>query len=99
MGSARQRVVVEGNSRPFLPPHVRLQFDPVRQGWALLSPERIFWPDEVGLDILHRCDGTTSVEAMAAALANDYDAEEGEVAADVMAFLQEWADQLLVRLQ
>jgi pyrroloquinoline quinone biosynthesis protein D len=87
------------DSRPSLPRHVRLQFDHVRQGWALLSPERIFWPDEVGLDILRRCDGTTSVEAMAAALANDYDAEEGEVAADVMAFLQEWADQLLVRLQ
>jgi pyrroloquinoline quinone biosynthesis protein D len=99
MGAARQRVVVGFDSRPSLPRHVRLHFDHVRQGWALLSPERIFWPDETSLEILRRCDGTTSVKAMAAALAVEYDAEEGEVAADVMAFLQEWADQLLVRLQ
>ena len=99
MGATRQRVVVAGDSRPFLPRHVRLQFDPVRQGWALLSPERIFWPDEIGLEILRRCDGATSVRALAAALAAEYDADEKVVAADVLAFLQEWSDRLLVRLR
>lgn len=99
MGAARQRAIAKLDSRPFLPRHVRLQFDPVRQDWALLSPERIFWPDEIGLDILRRCDGATSVQAMAAALAAEYDAPEEEVEADLLAFLQEWADRLLVRLQ
>jgi pyrroloquinoline quinone biosynthesis protein D len=99
MGAVRQRAIAGLDSRPVLPRHVRLQFDPVRQGWALLSPERIFWPDEIGLDILRRCDGEASVEEMIAALAAEYDADEEEVKTDVLAFLQEWADRLLVRLQ
>ncbi|TJV70895.1 MAG: pyrroloquinoline quinone biosynthesis peptide chaperone PqqD, partial [Mesorhizobium sp.] len=31
-------------------------------------------------------------------LAADYDAEQEAVAADVVAFLQEWSDKLLVKL-
>ena len=42
---------------PSLPRHVRIQFDPVRQAFAVLSPERVFWPNEISLDILRRCDG------------------------------------------
>ncbi|MFC6489768.1 pyrroloquinoline quinone biosynthesis peptide chaperone PqqD [Nitratireductor sp. GCM10026969] len=93
-----ERAVVTRRARPVLPRHVRLQFDPVRQAWAVLSPERIFWPNEIGVDILRRCDGQTSVRAIVQALAAEYDAEEEEVEDDVLAFLQEWSDNLLVRL-
>lgn len=98
MSALRQRAIVTHRSRPSLPRHVRLQFDPVRQAWAVLSPERIFWPNEVGLDILKHCDGRTPVRAIVAKLATDYDGEEDEVSADVLDFLQEWSDNLLVRL-
>ncbi|TWG99475.1 pyrroloquinoline quinone biosynthesis protein D [Mesorhizobium sp. J18] len=63
----------------------------------MLSPERIFWPNEIGLEILRRCDGKTSVRAIIAALALEFDAEEEEISEDVIAFLQEWADNLLLR--
>jgi pyrroloquinoline quinone biosynthesis protein D len=96
MDTRRTRTVISQASVPSLASHVRLQFDPVRGAWAVLSPERILWPNEVGLDILRMLDGRRSVEAISTALAGEYDAEADEVAADVAAFLQEWSDRLLV---
>ncbi|TIU32471.1 MAG: pyrroloquinoline quinone biosynthesis peptide chaperone PqqD, partial [Mesorhizobium sp.] len=76
----------------------RMQYDPVRQAFAVLSPEKVFWPNEISLDILRRCDGRSTVGHIIADLAADYDAEQEAVAADVIAFLQEWSDKLLVKL-
>jgi pyrroloquinoline quinone biosynthesis protein D len=98
MTAPRQRAMVSPQSTPSLPRHVRIRFDPVRQAHAVLSPERIFWPDEISLAILQRCDGRTSVEGIVDGLAEEYDAPREEVAADVGAFLQQWSDRLLVRL-
>jgi pyrroloquinoline quinone biosynthesis protein D len=98
MSALRERAVVSPQSQPALPKHVRIQFDPVREAFAVLSPERVFWPNEIGLDILRRCDGRASVREIVAELAGEYDATEDEVAPDVAAFLQEWSDRLLVRL-
>lgn len=97
MMTLRERSIITARSTPSLPNHVRLQFDPVRQAWAVLSPERIFWPNEVSLDILRHCDGQTTVAAIISALAVEYDATEEDVAADVTDFLQEWTDKLLVK--
>ena len=94
----RERALVSLRSIPFLPKHVRIQYDSVRQAFAVLSPERIFWPNDISLDILRRCDGRSTVDHIIAGLAADYDAEEEDVAADVIAFLQEWSDKLLVKL-
>jgi pyrroloquinoline quinone biosynthesis protein D len=93
-----ERALVSDRSVPSLPRHVRIQFDPVRQAFAVLSPEKVFWPNEISLDILRRCDGQANVSRIIADLAAEYDAEEADVAADVTAFLQEWSDQLLVKL-
>ena len=98
MMAARERAIVAPTSVPRLPHHVRIQFDPVRQAHAVLAPEKVFWPNEIGLDILRRCDGRANVEAIIADLAVVYDASQEELAGDVCAFLQEWADKLLVRL-
>jgi pyrroloquinoline quinone biosynthesis protein D len=98
MMALRERSIVSLRSKPSLPKHVRIQFDPVRQAHGVLSPERILWPNEIGLDILRRCDGRSSVSQIIADLAVEYDAPEDEVAGDVIAFLQEWADKLLVKL-
>jgi pyrroloquinoline quinone biosynthesis protein D len=98
MTALRERVLLSPNSVPSLPRHVRIQYDPVRQAFAVLSPEKVFWPNEISLDILRRCDGRSTVGHIIAGLAADYDAEEEDVAADVIAFLQEWSDKLLVKL-
>ncbi|CDX24724.1 Coenzyme PQQ synthesis protein D [Mesorhizobium sp. ORS 3324] len=98
MMALRERAIVSLQSVPSLPKHVRIQYDPVRQAFAVLSPEKVFWPNEISLDILRRCDGRSTVGHIIADLAADYDAEQEAVAADVIAFLQEWSDKLLVKL-
>jgi pyrroloquinoline quinone biosynthesis protein D len=92
----RNRLMIDAGTRPRLPPHVRLQFEPVRQAWTLLSPEKVMWPDETSLDILRRCDGSMSVADIIEALASDYDAEPEVVRDDVLEFLQTWADRRLI---
>lgn len=98
MMALRERAMVSLQSVPSLPKHVRIQYDPVRQAFAVLSPEKVFWPNDISLDILRRCDGRSTVGHIIAGLAADYDAEQEAVAADVVAFLQEWSDKLLVKL-
>jgi pyrroloquinoline quinone biosynthesis protein D len=98
MMALRERSIITPDATPSLPGHVRIQYDPVRQAWAVLSPEKVFWPNEVSLDILRHCDGQTTVAAIISALALEYDASEEDVAADVTAFLQEWTDKLLVKI-
>lgn len=98
MTALRERAIVSLRSAPSLPKHVRIQYDPVRQAFAVLSPEKVFWPNEISLDILRRCDGRSTVERIIADLAADYDADQEDVAPDVIAFLQEWSDKLLVKL-
>ncbi|MER8394258.1 pyrroloquinoline quinone biosynthesis peptide chaperone PqqD [Mesorhizobium sp. M0833] len=98
MMALRERAMVSPLSVPSLPKHVRIQYDPGRQAFAVLSPEKVFWPNDISLDILRRCDGRSTVGHIIAGLAADYDAEQEAVAADVIAFLQEWSDKLLVKL-
>ncbi len=98
MSALRERAVLSLRSVPSLPKHVRIQYDPVRQAYAVLSPEKVFWPNDISLDILRRCDGCSDVGHIIAELAAEYGAEEDEIASDVTAFLQEWADKMLVRL-
>lgn len=92
----RQRTVITADSRPDLPPFVRLQFEPVRGAWALLSPEKVMWPDDISHDILKKCDGTSTVTEIISSLASEYDAPEDVVRDDVCGFLQTWADRRLV---
>jgi len=98
IAAVRSRAIVSMQSRPALRRHVRLQYDGVREAWALLSPEKIFWPNEVSLDILHLCDGRHNVAQMIALLADQYTAEQEDIAPDISAFLQEWSDKFLVSL-
>jgi pyrroloquinoline quinone biosynthesis protein D len=91
-------MMVSAGSKPSLPKHVRIQFDPLRQAYAVLAPEKVFWPNEISLDILRRCDGSATVDEIVIGLASEYDAPDEDVKADVTAFLQEWSDKLLVRL-
>ncbi|AXS42253.1 pyrroloquinoline quinone biosynthesis peptide chaperone PqqD [Breoghania sp. L-A4] len=99
MHAPRVRTVITPESRPRLGAHVRLQYDDLRGRWAVLAPEKVLWPDDISTDILKRCDGTASLYEIIAALIRDYNAPEDEIGPDVMAFLQQWSDQLLVRCE
>ena len=96
-GEVRERRLVSEETRPFMPRHVRLHFDPVRQRDVVLSPEKVFWPDEISIEILKLCDGSRTVGAIADKLAAEYNAPRDVILADVMEFVQEWSDNLLLK--
>ena len=95
--AARARTIVGDDSIPYLPRHVRLRFSEIRGAWAVLSPERVFWPDETSLEILRCCNGRDSAGRISQILARQYDAPLGQVKPDVLEFLQQWTDTLLIR--
>ena len=76
---------------PRFPRHVRFQFDAVRDRWVVLAPERMFVPDELGVEILKLVDGVRAVAAIAAELAARYQAPEDIVLADVALMLADLA--------
>ena len=77
---------------------MRLHFDKLRDAWALLSPEKVLWPDETSLAILSLCDGRSTVAAISERLAVEYEADAAEVSADVLAFVQDWSDRMVLKL-
>ncbi len=95
-GAPARRTPINNASRPRLPRHARLRFDPTRQAWVLLAPERVLVPDETAVEILQLCDGTRRVDDIVDLLAGKYAAERATIATDVVALLQELADKGLV---
>ena len=91
-----ERLTVTSDCRPVLPPHVHLRFDGLRGKAIVLAPEKVLWPDEISTEILKRCDGDTRVKTIAADFARDYAAPKAEIEADILAFLQDWCDRLLI---
>lgn len=85
-----------GGSRPRLARHARLRFDPARDAWVLLGPERVLMPDAIAVEILRRCTGEATLDAIVADLAESYDADPAEIARDVRALLQDLAAKGLV---
>jgi pyrroloquinoline quinone biosynthesis protein D len=95
--AGRERVVIGEQARPVLPRYVRLHFDPVRDRPVVLSPEKVLWPDAVSIEILKLCDGARCVGEIADVLAVEYNAPRDVILADVMEFVQEWSDNLLLK--
>ena len=87
------RAIVDGNSTPGLPRHVRLKEDRQRGGWVILAPERVLMLDEISLEIIQRCDGQTTVGAICEALASEFSAPRDEIRDDVIGVLQDLADK------
>ncbi|PKU22473.1 pyrroloquinoline quinone biosynthesis peptide chaperone PqqD [Telmatospirillum siberiense] len=80
-------------SRPVLPRHARLRFDAVRQRWVILVPERVLLPDETAIEILRLADGEITVETIIDRLTFKYQGDRAVIATDVIALLQDLADQ------
>ena len=74
---------------PRFKPGVRLHRDRVRDRWVLLAPERVVGLDDIAYAILEKVDGRATLDDIVAALAAEYDADAGEIAADAMALLND----------
>ena len=83
--------------KPRLPRGVRLRDDKIRQRWVLLAPERIFEIDDVGVEILKRCDGR-NMNDLLTDLAKIFEATPQDIKADVVLFLQGFAEKKVVEL-
>lgn len=94
----RTRALVTAGSRPYFPKGVRMQYDAVRKRFAVLGPERVYWPDGVSADILQLCDGQRSIASIAGELAQSYAAPVETIQADVLEFIQSWTDLHLLKL-
>ncbi len=90
--TARRPTIIAPESVPHFPRGTRLRFDATRQAWVLLAPERLMMPDEIAVAVLKLVDGARPVRAIAEQLAAQFNAPVDEVQADVMAMLQELAD-------
>ena len=87
------RTTVGAQAQPRLAPHVRLRFDERRERWVVLAPERLLLPDEIAMEVLHRCDGRTPIAAMVEGFATTFDASREEIMEDVLALVQELVDR------
>ena len=75
---------------------MRLREDATRGRWVVMGPERMFVPDETALEVLRLIDGARSVDAIVDDLAARFAAPREEIAADVLALLEELADKGVV---
>jgi pyrroloquinoline quinone biosynthesis protein D len=89
-------VRIDAGAVPRLKPGIRLQFNQARGQWVVQAPERVLMPDDIALAVLKRCDGETSVESIAAALAEEYNAPRAGVESDIVEMLQDLADKGII---
>ncbi len=93
----RTRTMITAASQPGLPPHIKLRHDAGRGRWHVLAPERVFEPDPIAVEILKRCDGVTTVAAIAEVMAKEYNAPIDDIQNDIISMLQELADKGVVK--
>lgn len=91
-----ERLILTRGSRPRLPRHVKLREDAVRGRWILVAPERVLSPDASAIDVLGLCDGSLTIDEIAAELARSYDTGPDVIAADALSMLQDLADKGVV---
>ena len=89
---------IDGAVKPRLPRGVRLKFDETRDEWLLLAPERVIKINSVAVEILKRCDGVATLNAIVDDLAAQFNAERGRIEADVRTMLGELAAKRMVDL-
>ena len=85
-------------SKPRLLRGVRLKYDETRGEWLLLAPERVIKADAIAVEILKRCDGVATFDAIVDDLAQQFSADRARVGADVRALLEDLAAKRMVDL-
>ena len=86
------------DARPRLPRGVRLVHSDAQGGWVLLAPERVFKADAIAAEIVKRCTGEATLQAIVDDLAKTFNAPRGRVLADVTTMLRGLADKKLLEL-
>jgi len=76
--------IIAEDDVPRLAPHVRLNFDPWRQKWVVLAPERVIVPDDIAVEVLKNCTGKASLGTVIDTLEREFDAPREEIAGDVV---------------
>ncbi len=77
---------------------MRLVNNEAQGGWVLLAPERVFKADAIAHEILKRCDGRASVDAIVDDLATAFKSPRERIFADVTALLGSLADKKLLEV-
>ena len=83
---------------PKLAGKVRLRFDRHSGQHLLLYPERGMQLDARAAEILQLCDGSRTVSAVAAELAQRHHHDSSAIERDVLVFLQQLRDRCLVEV-
>lgn len=86
------------DSKPRLPRGVRLVHNEAHGGWVLLAPERMFKADATAAEILKRCTGEATLDAIVEDLASTYAAPRERILADVSSLLRGLAEKKLLEL-
>ena len=86
------------DAKPRLPRGVRMTHNEAQGGWVLLAPERIFKADAIAAEILKRCTGEATLDAIVDDLAKTFSAPRERIHADVTKLLSGLADKKLVEL-
>lgn len=89
---------VSGSARPRLPRGVRLTHNQAQGGWLLLAPERAFKADAISVEILKRCTGEMTLDAIVDDLAGAFTAPRERVHADVVKLLGGLAEKKMLEL-
>jgi pyrroloquinoline quinone biosynthesis protein D len=84
------------HAKPRLPRGVRLVHNEAQGGWVLLAPERVFKADAIAVEILKRCTGEASLDAIVDDLAGTFNAPRERIMADVSALIGGLADKKLL---
>lgn len=89
---------LSGSVCPRLPRGVRLTHNEAQGGWVLLAPERVFKADAITVEILKRCTGEATLDAIVDDLAEAFAAPRERIHADVVNLLGSLADKKLLEL-
>ncbi len=91
-------VGVSLDAKPKLRRGVRLVHNEAQGGWVLLAPEKIFKADQIGAEILKRCDGEKTLAEIVQELAAAFNTPVERVQEDVVALLQGLKEKQLLDL-
>lgn len=84
------------NSLPALARGVRLRDDPITGEPILLYPEGVLELDETTHEIVRRCSGNATLEAIILALADEYEIDAETLQSDVRECLEQLRERMLI---
>ena len=93
-----ENVTIAPDAKPRLPRGVRLAHNEAHGGWVLLAPERLFKADAIALEILKRCTGEVTFDAIVDDLASAFTASRERISADASKLLRGLAEKKLLEL-